>query len=397
MRRRISIALFTGLALLLFASLSASALEIIGDVEAGLNAQNQFYLHFETDGPATSQVTYNGHTTPEFISLDGLHTHVLTHAEPGTTYEYSIRLTDWFGGEATVTGTVTTPPLSSPNNIVVATSNETAVLRWQATFGAAEYIVERADSANGPFSEIGKTQETSFVDKSVENNAEYHYRVIAVSGSGDKAEPSRVISVVIVPALVDDEFFEIDLNTWEIWGTNPNAIVEAVDGQLRFRNFNVGAGWDNNQRGLVLREPIDLTGKITTITVRYIETGYNEQNVAFAGAIHHGSDIWNHNGFRLTVGPSGFSSTSMSGADGSFSGISANNIAKPYTLTWVIKDEGGRFVSEALVNGSSVGTATISMGSLNPSKLYFYLYASNDGNPGPTVIDSIKIEQEPVF
>ena len=397
MRRRISIALFTGLALLLFASLSASALEIIGDVESGLNAQNQFYLHFETDDASTSSVTYNGHTTPEFISLDGLHTHVLTNVEPGTTYEYSIRLTDWFGGDVTVTGTFTTPPLSSPDQVVASTSNETAVLRWNATFGAAEYIVERANSASGPFSEIGKTQNTSFVDNSVENGAEYHYRVTAVSGSGVKAEPSKVISVVIVPALVDDEFFEIDLGTWEIWSTNPNAIIETVDGQLRIRNLNVGAGWDNNQLGLVLREPIDLTGKITTITVRYIETGYNEQNVAFSDAIHRGSDIWNHNGFRLTVGPSNFSSAALSGGDASFTGISAGGIAKPYTLTWVIKDEGGRFVSEALVNGSSVGTGTINMGSLNPSALYFYLYASNDANPGPTVFDSIKIEQEPVF
>ena len=40
---------------------------------------------------------------------------------------------------------------------------------------------------------------------------------------------------------------------------------------------------------------------------------------------------------------------------------------------------------------------TLSARSLNPSALYFYLYASNDANPGPTVFDSIKIEQEPVF
>lgn len=396
MKRRLSLTLIVSLALLVFASFTASALEMVGDVESGLNAENQLYLHFETDSAATSQVTYGDHTTPEFISLDGLHTHVLTNAEPDTTYEYSIHLTDWFGAAVTVTGTVTTPPLSSPSNVVAATSNETVVLRWNATFGAAEYVVERADSANGPFSEIGTTKETSFADNAVENDAEYHYRVTAVSSSGSKAEPSQVISVVVVPALVHDEFLDIDLNTWEIWSTNPNAVVEAVDGQLRFSNFNIGAGWDNNQRGLVLREPIDLTGKVTTITVRYTQTGYNEQNVAFAGDIHHGSDVYNYNGFRLTVGPSNIASATMSGADGSFTGINTP-VSAPYTLTWIIRDNGSNFGAEVLINGNSAGTGTINMGSLDPSKLYFYLYVSNDANPGPTAIDSIKIEQEPLL
>lgn len=397
MKRRLSIALFTSLALLIFASLTVSAdLQILGDVQSGLNEKNQFYLHFETDGAANSQVTYGDHKTAEFISLDGLHTHVLTNAEPSATYEYSIHLTDWYGGDATVTGEIATPSLSSPDSIVVATSNETAVLRWNATFGAAEYIVERADSANGPFSELAKTSAPNFTDNTVDNDAEYYYRVTAVTSSGQKADSSDAINVVIVPALVADEFHDINHDIWEIWSTNPNAKMETVNGQLRFSNFNIGNGWDNNQRGLVLRQPIDLTGNVTTITTKYLQTGYNEQNVAFAGDIHRNSDIYDHNGFRLTVGTGSVSSTSMGAADGSFSGINTPTSA-PYTLTWIIRDDGGIFRAEVLIDGQPSGTGTINMGSLNPAQLYFYLYVSNDGNQGPTAIDSVTIEQEPVL
>lgn len=397
MKRRLSISLFASLVLMLFASLTASAsLQILGEVESGLNAQNQFYLHFETDGAANSQVTYNGHTTSEMISLDGLHTHVLTNAEPSTTYEYSIRLTDWFGGDETITGEVTTPALVSPKNIAVATSSETAFLRWHATFGAAEYIIVRADSTNGPFTEVGKVNTTSFVDNTVENGAEYHYQITAVASNGTKADPSDVISVVIVPALVSDDFIDINFDVWDIWGTNPNAVVETSDSHLRFSNFNVGAGWDNNQRGLVLREPISLAGHVTTITTKYTEANYNEQNVAFADAIWE-DDIWNHNGFRLTVYHNRISSTGMSGGDASFTGINNVPVSAPYTLTWIIRDNGSSFGAEVLIDGQPAASGTINMGSLDPERLFFFLYVANDGNQGPTAIDSIVIEQEPVL
>lgn len=202
--------------------------------------------------------------------------------------------------------------------------------------------------------------------------------------------------------IIDTDFstyFDTDISTadpfdfFEEWGTNPQATVntDLDTGQLQFSGFHSN-GWDFNQKGLVLPQPVDLTGRTTVIEIDYAYVTTNEMNPAFADAIYENEDIYAHNGFRLTVGPSTIQSAVLSGGDGSFSGLNTT-ISHPAKVRWTLTHvSGANFTTTVAIGGEIVHEGSVNLGSLNPAEVYFYLYASSDQG-GEAGINALRIVQ----
>lgn len=201
-------------------------------------------------------------------------------------------------------------------------------------------------------------------------------------------------STAALAASVATDDFSGGLNeqVWRVYTNSDAGQMRVAEGKLSIES--VDSGW--RQKGLMLQQPIDLTGKKTTIEIDYAAAGYNEQNPGFwnDNAIE-GADTWNSPGFRLTVSGSGIGPTFTPPSDGSWDPAqSIQNVSPPYKLTWVlIHDTGSLFRTQVLIDGQSQYEGTIDVGSMDPKKIYFYLYVSNNDGAGPTVIDRVSISQ----
>ena len=73
----------------------------------------------------------------------------------------------------------TTPP-AAPTLSLENASPEGIELSWTAVGDADFYEVLRADSAGGPYTEVGQTTATTFIDPNVVEDTTYFYVVRAV-------------------------------------------------------------------------------------------------------------------------------------------------------------------------------------------------------------------------
>jgi fibronectin type 3 domain-containing protein len=87
--------------------------------------------------------------------------------------------------------TPTTPPAHPPTEVTASQGEYATAVRiqWEAVEGAEFYRVFRADSAEGPFEELGTTTNTYVYDQATEGHAVepgrlYWYRVQACNGAG---------------------------------------------------------------------------------------------------------------------------------------------------------------------------------------------------------------------
>lgn len=179
---------------------------------------------------------------------------------------------------------------------------------------------------------------------------------------------------------------------WRVYTNSTGRTVEAREGKLFITA--VDPGW--RQKGIMLRRPLDLTGKTTTIEIEYAQTGFNEQNPGFwADPAIEADDTWNHPGFRLTVGTAGIGPAFTPPSDGFWSSTAGiMGLTAPYRLRWTLTHTGGsRFDAVVEIDGERRYTGTLDVGSLDPAALYFYLYVSNNDQGGPAVIDRISIRQ----
>lgn len=401
--------LTTFLALTLLLAMSASAfaqLRIIGDIETGLTENNELYVRFNTGDPSMASVEYGvgGEfaQTPQRTSLTGQHNIVISGLAPATTYTLRVHVSNW-SGDSFVSDdfTYTTPALVSPSDVRASTRDSQARISWSPVFGGAQYIVERADAANGPFQVLDTVSTTLYVDNNVENEKQYFYRVTAVDAAGNKAAPSEVIAVVIEPAIVDTDFSDLDLDFWTFHEHNPTAVVEVSNGRLVLYNFTPESQVsDVRTAGIVNRDPIDMTGVKTIIEVGYSEVNLQELNVGFSDKLVGKDDPWWHNGFRVTGNPGGMNLTKFNGdrnrndADVTFSPGWSSSVTYPLDLRIEFEHTGGKnFNIKLFINGQQRHSGTMSFGSLNPETMHVYLYAST-GVDGFGAFDYVRIWQE---
>lgn len=398
----------TAAAMLLVLSVSAFAqLQIIGDIETGLTENNELYVRFNTGDPSMASVEYgvDGEytQTAQRTSLTGQHNIVIDGLVPDTTYTLRVHVSNW-SGDSFVSDdfTYTTPPLASPSDVRATTRDSQALISWSAVFGGAEYVVERADSANGPFQVLDTVTATRYVDRNVENEKEYFYRITAVDAAGNKAAPSDVIAVFVEPAIVDTDFStDLDMNFWTFHEHNPTAVVEVSNGRLVLYNFTPESQVsDVRTAGIVNRDPIDMTGVKTIVEVGYSQVDLQELNVGFSDKLVGKDDPWWHNGFRVTGNPGGMNLTKFNGdrnlndADVTFTPGWNSSVSYPLELRIEFEHTGDKnFNIKLFINGEQRHSGTMNFGSLNPETMHVYLYAST-GVDGFGAFDYVRIYQE---
>ncbi|MFE9970700.1 PA14 domain-containing protein [Streptomyces hirsutus] len=151
----------------------------------------------------------------------------------GQTYYYEIRAVDKAGNESTGTAdqAVTTvdrtaPPV--PAGLSTASQPEGLRVGWSAVQGAVSYRVYRAASADGAYTNVGSTEQVSYVDTSAAEDTTSYYRVTALDAAGnesarsvavsgkrrDLTPPSAVTGVTVTPT---EYGFEVR------WDANPTA------------------------------------------------------------------------------------------------------------------------------------------------------------------------------
>lgn len=223
----------------------------------------------------------------------------------------------------------------------------------------------------------------------VEAFKDYNFTVHVSDATGELVSDEIKFTLI-----VHDEFEGNLADFWTIYNNNDNARVAVIDGKLQIDGFHKN-GTDNNQKGIVSAQPLNLAGRTTVIEIDYVVANHMEQNPGFAGEIIQGDDVWWHNGFRLTGYGDSFNTSMFNGGDGSIGGMNIGDLELPYTLTWILKHEKDKeFTIEVKINGVSRHVGPLNIGSLNPEALYFYLYVSNNNQDGPSVFDRVTIYQK---
>lgn len=177
-------------------------------------------------------------------------------------------------------------------------------------------------------------------------------------------------------------------------GSDPSPVV-VRDGRLIFQNFHTG-GWTQNQGGIVLREALDLTGATTVVDIAYAEHNWSELNPGFFNEfITGGEDIFNINGFRLTVEPNYLDTRFSFGGEGSFQpGFNTGLSAAPFKIRWVLTHEQGQdFTVKVYVDGDLKHQGRLNIGTMNAEAVHFYLWVANNAHQGPSAIDEIVLFQ----
>ena len=79
-------------------------------------------------------------------------------------------------------------------------SSSSIMVSWQTATGAASYIIQRATSSSGAYSQIGTVIGASYTDTSLPAGTTYYYRVISRNILGDSSASSVVSAQTLIPA-----------------------------------------------------------------------------------------------------------------------------------------------------------------------------------------------------
>ena len=102
----------------------------------------------------------------------------------GKTYYYKVSaVRDSY--ESPLSGIVSgTPSIGKLSGLKVNSLSSTELqISWKKLKGAEKYVILRSTSANGTYTEVGTTNQTSYTDKNLANSTTYYYKVYAMRGS----------------------------------------------------------------------------------------------------------------------------------------------------------------------------------------------------------------------
>lgn len=391
-----------------FGSVALGMELVSGSIETGVDDSKQFFVRWVTSGPAMGRVEWGHNTestemTAERVALTGDHVHVLVGVLPEGTYVFRLHVYDWSGnGYVTEWNTFVAPSLEPPV-LKVRGGVEQAMLTWEPSFGAAAYeVVRRASDGNVT---TVRVEAVHYLDDDLSDGTTYEYTVAAIDAVGNVSAPSEPIALAGSSAIIDDAFDgELNTNVWRVYGSNRAAQVRAADGALWVEGLGRN-GWDNNDRGVMLRTPIDLTHAVTTVELTYREARWTGQVPGFWGRSDHDGNLYDVPGFFVGLAPQevlaaiGAETNTIFTPEASgffIPGIRLQGPVPqaPYTLKWVITHvEGERFQVDVYVDGEHLGTTGMVIGDLDPTELWLYLFVINYQDAGPAAFDRIRISQ----
>lgn len=114
----------------------------------------------------------------------------------GTTYYYVVSSLNTAGEsanspEVSATPKAPTAPPSVPTGLTATAGDSSITLSWSASTGASTYNVKRSTTNGGPYTQIGSTGATTYIDAPLTNGTTYYYVVSSVNSFGESANSSQ--------------------------------------------------------------------------------------------------------------------------------------------------------------------------------------------------------------
>ncbi|MEG6567997.1 S-layer homology domain-containing protein [Thermoanaerobacterium saccharolyticum] len=127
-----------------------------------------------------------------------------TNLQPNRTYYYKVSYTNDAGEESPLSAAISVTTKSDiPTSLIAypiktAQENEVtcAIIKWDPIVGASQYILYRANSSDGTYSEIYRGYAINYMDTGLKPGATYYYKVKAVTSAGESGY-STAVSVKI--------------------------------------------------------------------------------------------------------------------------------------------------------------------------------------------------------
>ena len=155
-----------------------------------------YYLYVINDGAETLLTST---TTRRYVS----NLSTLMTLEDNATYTFGVAAYNAFGVSAMTTGVLDTAVLPSGDLTLTAgaydVSNHSVELTWNAIDNATGYRVEQ-QTGEDSWTVVATVAETSYVATSLEDNAEYVYRVVSFNAKGDGPSASTSFTTDAAPA-----------------------------------------------------------------------------------------------------------------------------------------------------------------------------------------------------
>jgi fibronectin type 3 domain-containing protein len=122
----------------------------------------------------------------------------------GTPYHYRVNALNAGGGgpdSGTASATPVAPP-PAPSGLSTSSGNREVELKWASSARASSYLVKRAETPGGPYSEIATAVGPGHQDTGLENEKTYYYVVTAVNAGGESAPSAEAQGVPVeAPAI----------------------------------------------------------------------------------------------------------------------------------------------------------------------------------------------------
>ena len=102
------------------------------------------------------------------------------------------------GGSGSGGGTTGNPP-AAPTGLTATAGAGQVSLSWTASSGATSYNVLRGTADGGPYTQVGTSTATSYMDTNVTNGTTYYYVVTAVNSWGQSGNSNQISATPVPP------------------------------------------------------------------------------------------------------------------------------------------------------------------------------------------------------
>ena len=139
-----------------------------------------------------------------------------------------------------VTGWSTATP-GVPTNLIAAAGHKSARLKWSAATNATSYNLKRSTTSGGPYTPVGSSTTTNFVDGGLVNGTTYYYVVSAFNGSESANSVETNVTPVAVPGI--GAAISVDFQGGSVNNGYPSAMTATeYAGQVVANNWNIAGG-----------------------------------------------------------------------------------------------------------------------------------------------------------
>jgi beta-galactosidase len=179
---------------------------------------------------ATNELEFTVEHSTDGVSFAGVVTlppNATGHSDmglmPNATYHYRVRASNHGGDSANATATAATlvGPPAVPTGLTAVPGDEKVTLNWSSSAGATNYILLRSTTNGGPYSPVGSTFSTSFVNTNLANGTNYFY-VLAAVGPYGQSSYSAQVSAAPVAGLAGVYWINTITAAAQGWNANSN-------------------------------------------------------------------------------------------------------------------------------------------------------------------------------